>query len=1223
MFDLPVETWQLRIEGDPFVLSARRIDVPADLNIAEALAWIGLDIPDDRVAVGLGGHAIPRTLWRVVRPKPGQIVEVRGVPSGIVAGIIAGAAAIFGAGGGLAAGAVASVVIGTVAAAGIAYGVRALSQSLFAGAPSTIGGLSGLGGLGGGSGSAQAATPRRFGIGATSNELRPNAAVPMVLGRHRMTPPYGAAPYTEVRGDDQFLRAVFVWGYGPLAIRDERIGNTPLARYSSVSVQHDPTGTGQTLSLYPKDVSQENLQISLSKTFDTRSTGIETDEIGVTVTFPGGLFELNDEGTRIRHEVTVEGEYRIEGGPWRNWFRKTYRSRKNAQIRDDTHKRGLTRGVYEIRIRRTTAKSTDSAVIDEVVWSALRGVRNEDPVQMEGVAKSAILIRATNQINNTLNEFNAEVALKLPVWNGAAWTGSVESSNPAAIYRWLLTGPANRRPLDPARIDDANLGDWFEHCEANGYEFNAVIDDFMPLGDLLNEVAAAGFASPRIYGGRHGVVIERPQSVVVQHFTPRNSWGFAGEIVTGPLPHALRIQFANSNRRFRADERIVYDDGQTEETATRIETMQMRGVTKASQVYQLGRHFLATRRLRPERFVFRADVENLICRRGDLIRISHDVALIGQATGRVVSVDGTEIVLDEPVAFQAGKSYALRVRTADAVSKLCAVTGPEGATVTVTADDSTGIAAGDLWMFGETGQDSLLALVKSIEYEDDLAARLVCVAYSEAVYSAADQIPPYQTVLSEPLSLTEVGPPAPEITNVRSDESALPSTLQGDLTPMIRVNFDPGANLRPLNPFVSIAERIRFRWRESDEGGPWQTVVVPVENGEVFLGPTEAGVAYDIEAQAEDAFGGRSEWTVRHGHIVVGFGAAPPPVATLTIDALGTEARLAWTYPAIPGDVSGFEIRYHPDAAVTVWQHMTRLTADVPRAARSFAVPHRSGSYAIKPIDIEGNRSDTAVYVNSALATGAGLNAVEVHDEAPAFGGTKLDVVEIDGDLQLRGSGTMADWTTLAEVERLTWDFVTSGSYVFGETDLGAVYTSRVSVAADVRSINLRETMADWITLADVQTLAGGETGDEYGVALEVSWSAADSGTPDWGPWQPVTASDITARWIRFRGVLTTADSKISPVVNALKAVIDMPDRIATGSDVASGAGTKTVNIAPPFRGVPSVTLAAQNMASGDTYEIGNKTASSFDVVFRDSGGTPVDRTFDWQAVGYGREHTA
>jgi hypothetical protein len=45
-------------------------------------------------------------------------------------------------------------------------------------------------------------------------------------------------------------------------------------------------------------------------------------------------------------------------------------------------------------------------------------------------------------------------------------------------------------------------------------------------------------------------------------------------------------------------------------------------------------------------------------------------------------------------------------------------------------------------------------------------------------------------------------------------------------------------------------------------------------------------------------------------------------------------------------------------------------------------------------------------------------------------------------------------------------------------------------------------------------------------------------------------------------------------------------------------------------------------MATGDYYTISGKTRTGFDVTFRNSAGTTISRTFDYQAIGFGRERS-
>ena len=84
-------------------------------------------------------------------------------------------------------------------------------------------------------------------------------------------------------------------------------------------------------------------------------------------------------------------------------------------------------------------------------------------------------------------------------------------------------------------------------------------------------------------------------------------------------------------------------------------------------------------------------------------------------------------------------------------------------------------------------------------------------------------------------------------------------------------------------------------------------------------------------------------------------------------------------------------------------------------------------------------------------------------------------------------------------------------------------------------------------------------------------------------------------------------------------------------STTASGAGAKAVTFQNPFfvgtantEGgansiLPSIGITAQNMQSGDFFEISNVSGTGFTVHFKNSSTASVDRNFSYQAVGFGK----
>ena len=325
---------------------------------------------------------------------------------------------------------------------------------------------------------------------------------------------------------------------------------------------------------------------------------------------------------------------------------------------------------YEVRSRVFKQITADVAMQNLTVWSALRTIQTAQPVKKPGLCLVGMRIRATDQLNGTLDQFNLIAESILPDWTGTAWLER-PTRNPASIYRAILQGAANARPVPDSRVDLTRLAQFHESCTAQGWRFDANIDYRTTVFELCRDVLAAGRASVHRPDGLFSVVEDLQQDIPKQLFTPRNSWGFKGSRLFSSLPHALKVRFVNPEKDWQQDERIVYADGYSEVNATQFEAFELTGVTDPEQAWKLARYHLAVATLRPETYELNADVEHLVCNRGDLVLVQHDVPLFGLLSGRItgVTTDGlgrtTAITLDEPCTMQAGDRYGVRIRLQD------------------------------------------------------------------------------------------------------------------------------------------------------------------------------------------------------------------------------------------------------------------------------------------------------------------------------------------------------------------------------------------------------------------------------------------------------------------------------------------------------------------------------------------------------------------------------
>lgn len=409
----------------------------------------------------------------------------------------------------------------------------------------------------------------------------------------------------------------------------------------------------------------------------------------------------------------------------------------------------------------------------------------------------ALRLKASDQLSGAVDDFNFVAQSVVEAWDGMAWVEQA-TSNPAWLYRHILLGPANARPVTPAKIDEDALKLWGADCDAESppREFNGEFNGRTTVFEALKAVASAGRAAFSVRDGLYGVVRDVAGLTPVQLFTPRNMWGFSGRKVFPRLPHALKVKYQNRDTGWVEDERVVYDDGYSADgaggtaVATIFEQLALFGCTHQDQAFKDGRYHLAVGRLRPETFTWEAAIESLVCQRGDVVRVQHDAMLTGLAAGRIKAIAGSTITLDETVTLEVGKTYQVRIRQQDGNQPTATVTTVAPAE-TKTLDLSGGVPAGtnvgDLVAFGESGAVTIDVLVTEIEPGSDFTARVVGQPYSSPAVHNADTgvIPPYNPVVTPP----QFYPPAPYILNIDSSLEAGTRNSDGTYTPRIFVRY--------------------------------------------------------------------------------------------------------------------------------------------------------------------------------------------------------------------------------------------------------------------------------------------------------------------------------------------------------------------------------------------------------------------------------------------------
>jgi hypothetical protein len=382
------------------------------------------------------------------------------------------------------------------------------------------------------------------------------------------------------------------------------------------------------------------------------------------------------------------------------------------------------------------------------------------------------------------------------------------------------------------------------------------------------------------------------------------------------------------------------------------------------------------------------------------------------------------------------------------------------------------------------------------------------------------------------------------------------------------------------------------------------------------------GLIYNVRVKAINTLGVSSTYTSASRTIIGGI-APPADVQDFACNIIGGDAHLSWTQ--IPDlDLAYYQIRFSTQTSGASWANSVSLVEKVARPATSVTVPARVGSYLIKAFDKNNNASPNEAIIATNISNIGDFNSVATQTESPAFAGTKTNTIVSDGTLRLDSSelfdsaiGNFDSATGFFDSGLTAFDLFPTGNYLFANPiDIGGIYTSRVTASITQTSDNLDD-LFDSRTgdFDDSPSNFDGDTPANCNAHLEIALS---NDNITYTSFRTFVVGDYTARYYKFRVVLTSFDLSSTPVISALSVSIDMPDRIFSGNDIVSGTGTFTVTFTNPFfSGNYAVGITAQGLATGDFFLLSNKTISGFDIAFKNSSGTGVSKTFDFLAKGH------
>ena len=794
-------------------------------------------------------------------------------------------------------------------------------------------------------------------ITGQSNQVAPWSPIPKVYGNPTYYPPIPMTglPYTELVGEDQYLRMMVVLGYGPLDIGGHtvgkghalvtetttltgnpiKIGGTSIDQFEDVEFQ---IGDPDDVTLFTTSVTETAVNVSLDPVTDptteeqtiadniqvTQTTEEQTDEVSLEVYFPA-LFTVSGQGNTRYARVNFEVHSSPAGaGTWTLRSSFTVSSKERKPIRRGVRFVLPAAGEYDIRLTRvSTFYGQENSFFADCTWTVMRSIkRNVRPFDVDNTVVMALRIRATDQLGGRVDRLSVSATSVLPVWDGSDWYLDATRS-PAWAYTDVLSGNGTKTAASQSSLDTASLLSWANWCTFHGLTFDAVIDAEGTVFDRAREIASTGMASWHVTDDAKYSVIRDEVATPKMVITPRNSFGFSSDYAYHKLPHALRVQFIDPDT-WEPTERIVYDDGYTEANATRYEMLPTIGVSEPDHAWKIGRYHLAQLRLRPETYSWGQDVQHLVYQRGDTVRVANDPMLVGLKWGRITAVNSTtEIEVDELLYMEVAETYGLVVQKTDGtiVTQEIDTDSPSTQTVTFTAP-VTGLTVGDHFAFGELASETILARITRIEPTGDFKAQITAVPAAENIFDAwSGAIPEFDPVITGPIDISLLPPVQPTIVDISTDSPPSPVGAPR-LRMVIAFEMPPGLE------GVTIEARVRTKETISsvDVFGDWHILGAVDSNlGVVYVVEVEEQITYQVQLRSRRGIR-VSSWTATTEYTIPDSGWLSEP---------GAERNLPNIIPSFFSDFEVLNLREAYVDSGTIGEDLTISTARSLTGSRS------------------------------------------------------------------------------------------------------------------------------------------------------------------------------------------------------------------------------------------------------------------------------------------------
>ena len=653
------------------------------------------------------------------------------------------------------------------------------------------------------------------------------------------------------------------------------------------------------------------------------------------------------------------------------------------------------------------------------------------------------------------------------------------------------------------------------------------------------------------------------------------------------------------------------------------------GCTSRNQARRLGRFILFEEQHSTETISFTTGIgEGVVVRPGQVIEVSDPVRAGLRRGGRISSATAGTITVDNTADtdLDATNNATVSVVMPDGSVEKRGVSNISGAVITVSSAFSSAPNRNSIWILENTTLQTTQWRVISVTEDKDNYA-IVGTAYNSGKFAFIEDgsaLPVRNiTVLNEPVP----APSAPVVTEEFFTEGNRART---------RLNID----------FNSVPRAIHYELKYQVDNGNFKTLQSLTPEFQI-LDSLEG--TYNFELVSVGANLESSANPTTFTHIAVGKSAIPGDVTGLTGEPVNSnQVRLRWSLSADIDVTHGGRVYVRHSSKTDgtgTFSNATDLVKALAGNTTEAIVPLLEGEYILKFQDDGGRFSagEASVVIDlpDNLAPLIALTRREDLD-VPKFQGTKTNVAfdAVTNSLNLTGTG-LFDAITNFDLESSIDDIggiAPLGTYEFGGAagtsflDLGGVFSldlKRHFLTEAFFPSDLFDSITDIDARVDFDGLVATKVNAEMQVA--VTQDNPSSGSPTYTAFQTFANGAYKGRGFKFKVNLTSQDPDQDIRVFQLGYTASFQRRTEQSTTtIASGAGAKVITFTNSFftgtsaiggvnSNLPSIGITAQNMASGDFFELSSISGAGFTVHFKNSSNASIDRNFTYQAVGFGK----